>query len=316
MATWIEPTATTAEWCDPVSVERFHPELRRIARVLPRRMVLPSTLWLVRKIAPLMGSLGGRPDDIAVLPNGAEVRVHRPANGQEPAPALLWLHGGGFIMGSPAADDGICRAFADVLGITVVAAGYRLAPENPYPAALDDAFFALEWMASLPEVDATRLAIGGESAGAGLAAALAIRARDGGQLSPVLQVLAYPSLDDRSAQRLDLDDRDYRLWNRYTSEFAWRYYLGGADPETAVPARNPDLTGVAATWIGVGTLDLFHDENVTYAERLIDAGVPCHLEIVPGAFHAFDRFAPKAAVSQAFFDSQCEALRQAFRLSA
>jgi acetyl esterase/lipase len=224
----------------------------------------------------------------------------------------LWLHGGGYIMGSPAVDDGVCRAFADILGITVAAAEYRLAPENPYPAGLDDAYFALKWLALLPVVDPTRVAIGGESGGAGLAAALAIKARDHGEIAPILQVLGYPMLDDRSASQPGLNSRDYRMWNQQTNRFAWRYYLGGTDPEIAVPARNPCLSGVAPAWIGVGTLDLFHDENVTYAKRLTEAGVPCQLEIVPGAFHAFDRFAPKAAISQAFFNSQCDALRKAF----
>lgn len=303
--------------CDLSEVERlpsnaFDPELRQIARVLPRQMVSPSTLRLVRRLVPLMGLRGRRPNYRTVLSNGASVRLHRPTESRGPGPALLWLHGGGYIMGSPAVDDNICAAFAEILGITVVAAGYRLAPEHPYPAALDDAYFALRWLANLPSVDPMRVAIGGESGGAGLAAALAIRARDRGEIEPVLQVLAYPMLDDRSATLPELDSPHHRLWNQRTNEFAWRYYLGGADPKRAVPARNANLRGVAPAWIGVGTLDLFYDENITYAGRLSEAHVPCRLEIVPGAFHAFDYFAPRASISKGFFASQCSALKEAF----
>lgn len=296
-------------------INEFHPELRSIARVLPKSMVTPSTLRLVRRLVPMMGLRGAKPDEELVLANGAAMRLHRPAGSGEQTSALLWLHGGGYIMGSPVIDDAVCRTFANLLGVTVAAAGYRLAPENPYPAALDDAYFALKWIAGLPAVDPSRVAIGGESGGAGLAAALAIRARDRGEITPVLQVLAYPMLDDRSASRTGLDSSNYRLWNQQANLFGWSCYLGDSDPDTAVPARNNNLAGVAPAWIGVGTCDLFHDENVTYAKRLADAGVPCQLHVVKGAFHAFDRFAPRASISRSFFESQCFALRTAFERS-
>ena len=293
-------------------INDFHPELRSISRVLPKRMVLPSTLRLVRRLVPFMGFRGGNPDEKLVLTNGAAVRLYCPDRSGGQTPALLWLHGGGYVMGTPAVDDAVCRTFAELLGVTVAAAGYRLAPESPYPAALDDAYFALKWLAGLPTVDPSRVAIGGESGGAGLAAALAIRARDRGEIAPVLQVLAYPMLDDRSASQPGLDSPNYRLWNQQTNRFAWRYYLGDADPEVAVPARNNNLAGFAPAWIWVGTCVLFHDENVAYAKRLTESGVPCQLDIVQGAFHAFDRLAPKATISRSFFDSQCNALRRAF----
>jgi acetyl esterase/lipase len=293
-----------------VPINDFDPDLKLMARLVPRRLVRPSTLRLMRRLVPLMGLPGGSPDEVLTLTNGAKVRLHRPAKGGDGA-ALLWLHGGGYIMGAPVVDDGLCRRFADTLGITVAAAGYRLAPENPYPAGLDDAYFALEWLSGLPAVDPSRVAIGGESGGAGLAAALAIRARDRGTIAPALQVLAYPMLDDRSSDRPDGYHPHHRMWNQQTNRYGWSSYLAGADPDTAVPARCADLSGVAPAWLGVGTFDLFHDENVAYAARLTAAGVPCHLEVVPGAFHAFDVFAPKATVSQAFFASECAALRGA-----
>ncbi|MGA8547801.1 MAG: alpha/beta hydrolase fold domain-containing protein, partial [Mycobacterium sp.] len=123
----------------------------------------------------------------------------------------------------------------------------------------------------------------------------------------------YPMLDDRTVVGYH---PGHRLWNADSNRFGWRAYLGDADPAIAVPARREDLAGLPPAWIGVGTLDLFHDEDLAYAERLKAAGVPCHLEVAPGAFHGFDMLAPKAGVSQAFFNSQCASLREALTRAA
>lgn len=240
---------------------------------------------------------------------GIGVRLHRPAPPVDTAPALLWIHGGGYVMGSARQDDQLCRRFSNELGITVAAVDYRLAPEHPYPAGLDDCYAALTWLTGLPAVDPTRIAIGGASAGGGLAAALALLARDRGEVAPACQLLVYPMLDDRSAALPA--DRRYRLWTPRSNRFGWTSYLGDADPQLAVPARRDDLAGLAPAWIGVGTCDLFHDEDLAYAERLQQAGVPCQLEVVPGAFHGFDALARKSRVAQAFFASQCASLRAA-----
>ena len=140
----------------------------------------------------------------------------------------------------------------------------------------------------------------------GLAAALALLTRDRGEIELALQLLVYPMLDDRSPR--SAPRHEYRLWSPRSNRFGWAAYLGATDPEVAVPARRDDLTGLAPAWIGVGTCDLLHDEALTYAERLRSAGVPCHVEVVPGAFHSFDRAAPKAQVSREFFAAQCAAL--------
>jgi len=293
-----------------VSSTPGHPELARLARLLPRQPIGPRTLRPVRALQALAGPTRRRDVHKCTLEDGTRIRVHRPAGASEPTPALLWLHGGGYIIGTARQDDRLCRRFADALGATVAAVDYRLAPEHPYPAALDDAYAGLRWLASLPTVDPARVAVGGASAGGGLAAALALRARDRGEHTPVLQLLVYPMLDDRSGARPA--DRAYRLWSPASNRFAWQCYLGDADPATAVPARHAALAGVAPAWIGVGTHDLFHAENVAYAERLIAAGVPCRLEVVPGAFHGFDLIAPTKAVSRAFFAAQCADLRAAF----
>lgn len=182
----------------------------------------------------------------------------------------------------------------------------------PYPAPLEDCYSVLTWLAGLPAVDPARVAIGGASAGGGLAAAEALLARDRGEVTPALQVLVYPMLDDRSATREGLDHPGHRMWNQASNRFGWASYLSGADPDVAVPARHENLTGLPPAWMGVGTLVLFHDEDLAYAERLEAAGVPCHVEVIPGAFHGFDLIVPKVEVSQSFFNSEFESLRQAF----
>ncbi len=251
------------------------------------------------------------------LGTGARVRLYRPTGRTAPTPALLWIHGGGYVFGSAKQDDALCLRFSKTLGITVASVDYRLAPEHPYPAALQDCYAALTWLATLPAVDPGRVAIGGASAGGGLAAALALLARDRGsepgsekgRVAPVFQLLVYPMLDDRSSSAPA--DPKYRLWDPRANRFGWTSYLGGADPGVAVPARRTDLNGLPPAWIGVGTHDLFRDEDIEYARRLVEAGVPCQVELVPGAFHGFDLVASRLPVSQQFFRMQCDALRPA-----
>jgi acetyl esterase/lipase len=295
-----------------------HPELRRIARIVPRRMIGPRTLPIMRALSALTGRLSktNASGDVEVitLGSGAGVRLFRPAGVTEPTPALLWIHGSGYVIGTAQQEDQVCRRFSRRLGITVASVEYRLAPEHPYPAPLEDCYSALTWLAGLPAVDPGRVAIGGASAGGGLAAALALLARDRGEVTPTFQLLVYPMLDDRSS--LTAENPNYRLWNTHSNRFGWTAYLGNADPNVAVPARRADLSGLAPAWIGVGTHDLFHDEDLAYAERLTAAGVPCQVDVVPGAFHGFDRVASKAQVSQRFFDSQCESLRSALAPAA
>jgi acetyl esterase/lipase len=138
---------------------------------------------------------------------------------------------------------------------------------------------------------------------------LALLTRDRAEVEVAAQLLVYPMVDDRSATRDGLAHPGHRLWTQEANVFGWSSYLGDADPNVAVPARRADLGGLPAAWVGVGTLDLFHDEDLAYAERLLAAGVPCDVEVVAGAYHGFDGIHRNAAVSQAFVQRQIDWLR-------
>lgn len=293
--------------------DSFHPDLRGVAPWLPRAMVGPRTLGPVRWLTGLAdrASTG----TVTVEPLGAvSVRVHRPVGLDGPRPALLWIHGGGYVLGTAAQDDRLCRHFAQQLGLVVAAVSYRLAPEHRFPQPLYDCHDALSWLAAQPFVDPARLAVGGASAGGGLAAAVALLARERGEVALSLQLLAYPMLDDRTAIRTDIDERRFRLWNNKANRFGWASYTGHAPGSSeisglAAPARCTDLAGLPPAWIGVGTLDLFYEEDRVYADRLRDAGVDCRLEVVSGAFHGFDSIRPDTAVARQFWAAQVATLR-------
>lgn len=215
-------------------------------------------------------------------------------------------------------EDAYLLKFVRDLGIVVISVDYRLAPDHPYPAAIEDGYTALRWVhtqAVRLHVDPERIAIGGESAGGGLAASLAHLAHDRGEVSPVFQLLVYPMLDDRSALRTDLAYSDAMTWTPKDNRFGWESYLqspvGSATvPPYAVPARRKDLTGLPPAWIGVGTLDLFYEEATAYAERLDRCGVGCELVVVDGAFHGFDIVGHKSTLARDFRDAQVAALRR------
>ena len=307
--------STTSDRNKIMTQHPFNPQLRA-ARFLPRTIITARTLPTLRLLTKLT-TRSRRPDaEVVRVNDDVSVHVFRPASARPQSPALLWIHGGGMVLGDAGQDSAFCRRIADELGIVVVSVEYRLAPEHPFPTPLEDSYTALQWLADQPEIDPARIAIGGQSAGAGLAAALALLAKERGEIRPVLQLLSYPMLDDRTTTRTDIDPRSLRIWSPASNRFGWRSYLGTAAPDgnvspLAAPARSDDLSSLPPAWIGVGTNDLFHDEDVTYARRLQQAGVATTLHVVPGAYHNFDSLEAQAAVSRAFVKAQITALDEA-----
>ncbi|GAA3606128.1 alpha/beta hydrolase [Agrococcus terreus] len=232
---------------------------------------------------------------------GVRVRRYEPATRRSEA-RLLWAHGGGMVIGAPRMDDLLLGELAAELGIRVVSVDYRLAPEHPFPAPLDD--LAAAWTGLVAEAAGAPVAIGGQSAGGGLAAALAQRVLAEGGPQPAAQLLLCPMLDDRTAADRSLDAVDHAVWRNSSNLLGWRALLGhepGAERTApfAVPARADDLAGLPPTWIGVGDVDLFHDEDVAYAERLRAAGVEAELVVVPGAPHGFETLVADAPLAVA-----------------
>lgn len=233
------------------------------------------------------------------------VRVHTPVDrNREPMPCLYSIHGGGYVLGTREMDDLRFDKWCPLFSIVGVSVEYRLSPETPYPGPLEDCYAGLEWVSSNAGrlgIDPSRIGIAGASAGGGLAAGLALLARDRGEIRPAFQMLIYPMLDDR--QTTASSKWDVPIWSPANNAFGWRSYLGplyGTDrvPYHAAPARAGDLSGLPPTLVYVGTLDGFCDEDVAYAMRLYQAGVSTELHVYPGAPHGFDGFAPTAGVSR------------------
>ncbi|MGC1377623.1 MAG: alpha/beta hydrolase [Anaerolineales bacterium] len=308
-------------------VSKIHPELQQAAKKSPKFNFNKKNLWLINLLMPLMPS-PKTPEDILVenisIPRQADqtkirLRIYKPKSIAAPTPVLIWMHGGGYVVGRPEQDDGGCTQYVHELGITVVSVDYRCAPKYPFPAGLEDSYAVLEWVASHSQqlgVDAKRIAIGGASAGGGLAAALVQLAHDRQKTKPIFQLLVYPMLDDRTVLRADIDDSNNVTWSQKSNRFGWESYLGkecGAEdvPAYSVPARRKDLSGLPPAWISVGSLDIFHDEDVAYAQRLKECGIACEIDVIPGAFHGFDVFDPLVPIIQDFRRAQISALKNA-----
>jgi acetyl esterase/lipase len=295
----------------------LHPDLRGaplLAVPFHWRWALPLWRLGARLARPAVGpGVDVRDHDEA----GVRVRLYRPRERASGA-ALLWLHGGGFILGAARADDARCGAWSREIGLAVMSVDYRLAPEHPFPAALDDALAAWTWLQGAAEdlgVDRGRVVIGGASAGGGLAACLGQRLHDEGGPQPAAQLLVYPMLDDRTAARRELDGAGHLVWHNRSNRVGWSAFLGRAPgspqlPAYAVAARRVDLSGLPPAWIGVGDLDLFLDEGGAYARRLEGSGVAVTLHEVAGAPHGFDVLAPDAPLARAFVASQTAFLRE------
>jgi acetyl esterase/lipase len=312
-----------------------HPELRPFAAMMmkqaaafpdPTRETLAAARTMMAGMLPpplvapafrrqMVKGLGGAPD-VAVYVINAKPGAHKPA--------IVHIHGGGFITGTAASMIAPLQEMATALDCVIVTVDYRLAPETTFAGSIDDNYAALKWVydnSAQLGGDRSRIAVMGESAGGGHAALLAIAARDRGEVPIVLQVLIYPMLDDRTGSvTTPASPIGTILWTAAKNRFGWEAFLGQAPgtakvPPQAVPARQANLKGLPPAFIGVGSIDLFVDEEIEYARRLIDSGIPAEMIVVPGAFHGFDGIAGATSVAKRFNAVKLDALRQAFASS-
>jgi acetyl esterase/lipase len=245
-----------------------------------------------------------RTDHVVDTATGVRVRVHRPRGATGDLPCVYWMHGGGLVLGDHEGDDARFDRWCQLLDCVGVSVDYRLAPETPYPGPLDDCYAGLAWVhahAAELGVDTARTGIGGASAGGGLAAGLALLARDRGEIPVAFQLLIYPMIDDRqittSSNWLD------PIWPPSANAYGWTAYLGAAKgghhvPVYAAAARATDLAGLPPALISVGAIDGFSDEDIDYAVRLRHAGVPVELHVYPGAPHGYDSLAATSTIAR------------------
>lgn len=247
------------------------------------------------------------------------VKIYEPETPQGTfLPAVLFLHAGGFFLGMPEMSDEACRNLVEFAECKVISVDYRLAPEHPYPAAVEDSYAALKWIfenSAVLDVDPKRVAVCGVSAGGCLAAAVCLMARDKKAFEPCFQMLFYPALDHRhvtqSANAID----DIRTWSTRKSKMAWEAYLGPEReeiPAYASPATAENLSGLPRTYIAACELDILRDEALEYASRLYQAEVATEFHVFPGTFHAFDAIVPNADVSVRFQGEIIHVLKRVF----
>jgi acetyl esterase/lipase len=308
-----------------MKINELNAEIRTAFRFIPtppihNRYFCRVSNWFLAHVRP-PANIGGVTLTDQPLSHGF-VRIYHPP-GPLSGAGLLWIHGGGMVIGSVGIDDKFCANYARDLNLPIVSVNYRLAYDHPYPAAIDDCHEAWLWFlenATSLGVDPRRIAIGGQSAGGGLSACLAQRIFDSGGIQPGGVALLCPMLDDRPAARPELDALAHRVWNNRINRACWSAYLsqppGMAEtPPYAVAARREDLSGLPPTWIAVSDIDLLFDEGRQYHERLLAGGVPSELYIVPRAPHGFEAFVPKSRLAQSLFQANYQFLSERLGLS-
>lgn len=288
---------------------------------LPVARVESKKMWAAMK--SLMPVIPGVKTEDRKIPGPAgapdiTVRIYQPEKQSKALPALLWIHGGGYMLGEIDQEDSTAKNFTLAGECIVVSVEYRLAPENPYPAPLEDCYAALKWLATHADelkVDRSRIAIGGASAGGGLASGLALLARDRKEIKTIFQLLVYPMINDCNIAPASNDLPNTLFWTRENNILGWRSYLG-CEPggkEIACYAaafRATNLEGLPPAYITVGAIDLFAQEDIEYAQKLIEAGVPTELHVYPGGCHAFDMLVPNADISKRFTADIYRALKR------
>jgi acetyl esterase/lipase len=316
----------------PGSAGLVDPELRPLLDRWPLKELNCRCLSTVREV--LTAAAAARPPipglehvteqrvDIATRNGGHEVPVflYRCTPQKAPLPVYVNIHGGGYVLGSARDSAQRNKLIADQQGCLVVSPEYRLAPEASFPDALEDIYATLLWLTSNSNtlgIDATRIVIGGESAGGGLTAALTLLARDRGEVAIAGQILVYPMLDDRTGLETSLPHAGEFIWTRDMNQFGWSSYLreppGSENLSSyAAAARATNLERLPPAYVFTGALDLFCYEDIDYARRLMVAGVQTGLRVYPGAFHAFDLVAG-ASVTQQFMRDHQDALTSLLR---
>ena len=284
----------------------------RALRFVPNLIFTESGFRLIHRLSKnrrskLRGSKISCTQEWVPRQDGSLLRVcvFRSAELKDSVPGILWLHGGGYAIGSADQAEKMAMRLMEEQACVVIAPDYRLSLEAPYPAALEDAYLTLVWMknqANRLGIREDQLMVGGESAGGGLTAALTLYARDEGTVAISFQFLLYPMLDDRMTSE-SAQNNDAPLWNSKSNFIAWKLYLGNLFRTTAVPAyaaaaRAEDFTRLPPALVYVGDLEPFKDETVQYVENLLQAGIPVDFMVFPGCFHAFDIVCPQAKVSR------------------
>jgi acetyl esterase/lipase len=334
LSCWTRSFSAYAESTDADLLSLVHPELRPIFTAI--RKAYGGTPLNGETLDARRKAIMGRPPVEAPAwtertipgPKGApDVRVYvinATTNGGAPRPAILHTHGGGFVLGNAKSALYTLQHLTQALDCVAVSVDYRLAPETRFPGSLEDNYAGLKWLHDNADelgVDRARIALMGESAGGGHAAMLAIAARDRGEVPLIYQALIYPMLDDRTGSTRKMPPyQGMAIWNEESNRFGWTSLLGlpaGSDkvPSGSVPARVQNMRGLPPAFIGVGSIDLFVDEDVDYARRLIDAGISTELNVVPGAFHGFDQFI-NTNVAKQFNAALTNALARAFHPNA
>jgi len=278
---------------------------RATVSVILAGMEVPENLNVVKEDRAVPGP-EGEPD--------VSVRVYKPVNASTGLPGIYFIHGGGMILGTVDGEDVVAAMICEQVGAVVVSVEYRLAPEHPHPAPVEDCYAGLVWMAkNAAELgfDPDRLGIYGASAGGGLTIATALLARDRGGPACKFMMPIYPMLDDTNTSGSSHEITDIGIWDRAGNLEAWAWYLGGKPADQyAAPARAEDLSGLPPAYIDVGTVDLFRDEDLDFAKRLMQAGVPTELHVHPGSYHAAETFATEAALSRRIWALRLDALKR------
>lgn len=244
------------------------------------------------------------------------VRVYTPAQATGTLlPGILYIHGGGMIIGDLDGEHLRAEMLCQLTNTVVVSTDYRKAPEHPHPAQVNDCYAALTWMSAHVDeldIDPARIAVYGGSAGGNLAIATTMMSRDKGGPTISFLMAPYPMLDPRNETASSREVTEVGIWDRDGNIEAWGWFLGGQDPDAyAAPATAADLAGLPPTFIDVGEMDLFRDEDIAFVARLLQAGVPTEFHVYPGAYHASEVFAPEAELSQRIWAARISALHRA-----